>query len=436
MTTPNNTLQNVQVYAKAELAWMINSFYAIQNSNKKFNNFENTVMNNLGNVVTFDLAPRYIGYNGLVITQQKSEQRILSLAVTQAYNISSGYTDEQFIFNVEDYMPRFGEAAALEMGALVEADILQNFISGVVGNNPNSSQNGVRQTYSGPYRFYGDGVTAINSYGQLAQMVANFEAFGCARNKRQAVLPVDIIPGIVNTGLNQFALNRNNSDAEYWELGRFSETDWFTSNLLPTQVAGTIGNSASPNNVLTVVSVDDPTGQNVTQITCTEPTSGTDVNAVKAGDMGQFISVSGKTDVKFLTFIGHKQTVLPAQIRVTANAGTTAGTVVISITPSLVWAQNQNQNINTPIVAGMKIQLLPTHRAGCLHSGDQFYAALPMLPDQPPYSTVRIRDKESGASMRHYFGVQFGQDNRAYVRDEIHGSTLVPENSMRIVIPA
>lgn len=83
----------------------------------------------------------------------------------------------------------------------------------------------------------------------------------------------------------------------------------------------------------------------------------------------------------------------------------------------------------------MQVTPLPSHRAGLIYSGDQFYLAMPQLPDESPFTTVNTQDKDSGASIRHYFGSQFGQNVRAYVRDSIWGSTLVPENSMRLIFP-
>jgi hypothetical protein len=424
---------------KAELAWLLNSFYAIRESNKKFRNFENEV-GNLGDTITFDTTPRFITYAGLVITQQPSTQRVQSLVCSQAFNVSSGYTDQQFIFNVQDYMERFGKAAMLELGTKVEADILKNVVSGVRINDPQNANFGALQVNSGPFRFYGDGVTPINSYTQLAQMVANFNDFGSAKNKLQGVLPTVSIPAIIGTGLNQFATQRNNADAMSWDLGPFAHADWFTSNLLPTHVSGTIGDTAAPNNVMTVVSTNDPTGANVTTITFTEPTGGTDANAIKAGDLFQFNDgVSGQPNMRFLTFIGHEVSQQPVQFRAIADAATVAGSVTVSIqtinSVGLVWQQNQNQNLNHAIAAGMTVTPLPSHRAGLLHSGDQFYLAMPRLPDESPFTTVQMQDADSGAAIRHYFGSQFGLNNRAYVRDEIHGSCLVPENSMRIIFP-
>ncbi len=439
MSVPTNVLQTVQTYQKAELAWLLNSFYAIRESNKKFKDF-NKLTANLGDSVTFDRQPRAVPYAGLVITQQPSNQLVQTLACTQAFNVSYGYTDQQFIFNVEDYMERFGKSAIVNLGTVVEKDILKNFVSGVVVNDPQNSAFGTTQYQSGPFRFYGDGVTPINSYTQLAAAIANFHDFGSAKDKLQGILPVTAVPAIVGTGLNQFAMSRNNEIAMSWELGRFSGCDWFESNLLPTHVSGTIGDTAAPNNVMTVVSTNDPTGANVTQITFTEPTGGTDANAIKAGDLFQFNDgVSGKPNMRFLTYNGYSVTQQPVQFRAIADAATVAGTVTVTLQTTnnvgLSSAAGQNQNINNAIQAGMTVTPLPSHRAGCIHSGNQFYLAMPMLPDESPFTTSTMQDPDSGASIRHYFGSQFGQNNRAYVRDEIHGSTLVAENSMRLIFP-
>ncbi len=439
MSTPSNILQNVQTYQKAELAFLLNSFCGIRLSNKKFENFQDKTAN-LGDTVTFDLAPRYIGYNGLVITQQPSTQRTQSLVCSQAENISAGYTDQQFLFNVHDYMDRFGEAAMKELGSKIESDILRNVVSGVRINDPQNSSFGSLQVNSGPYRFYGDGVTQINSYGQLAQALANFRDMGAAYNKTRGILPMTVIPGIISTGLQQFTPSVNEKDKMSWMLGSFSECDWYQSNLLPIHVSGSIGDTAAPNNIMTVVSVNDPTGANVTSIVFTEPTGGTDANAIKAGDLFQFNDgVSGKPNMRALTFIGHEVSSQPVQFRAIADAATVAGTVTVLIQTingvGLVWAQNANQNVNNTIVAGMKVTPLPSHRAGVIYSGDQFYMAMPKLPDESPFTTVNLMDKDSGASIRHYFGSQFGQNNRAYVRDSIWGSCMPSDNCMRLVFP-
>lgn len=439
MATPANILQNVQTYQMAELAFLLNSFCGIRMTNKRFDNFQDKP-GNLGDTVTYDNAPRFIGYNGLVITQQPSVQRKESLAVTQAENISSGYTDQQFIFNVEEYMDRFGRAAVIELGSNIESDILRNIVSGVTINDPQNVNYGQLQVNSGPYRFYGDGVTQINSYGQLAQALSNFRDLGASRLMTRGILPMTVVPGIITTGLQQFSPTINEKDKQSWMLGSFSNCEWYESNLLPVHYAGDIGNAAAPNNVMTVVSVNDPTGVNVTSITFTEPTGGTDANAIKAGDLMQFNDgVAGLPNLRALTFTGHEVSAQPVQFRAIANAATVSGTVTVQIQTvtdiGLVWAQNQNQNINQTIQAGMKVTVLPSHRAGLIDSGNQFYMAMPKLPDESPFTTVNTMDPDSGASIRHYFGSQFGQNNRAYVRDSIWGSQLNSDNCMRLIFP-
>ncbi len=424
MAVPNNVLQTVQTYQKAELAWLLNSFCGIKLANKKFQKF-NELTANLGDTVTFDLAPRYIGYNGLVITQQPSQQRVQPLVCSQATNVSSGYTDQQFIFNVRDYMDRFGEAAMKELGSIIEADIWKNIVTGVVINDPQNSNFGAAQTNSGPYRFYGDGVTQINSYGQLAQAVANFNDFGAAKNKLRGVLPETVIPGIITTGLQQFVMNRNERNAMSWELGAFAGAEWYQSNLLPIHVSGSLGQAGT---TLTLVSVD-ATGTLLTF-------SGAGTGTALIGDMGQFQDgVANQPNMRFLHFIGHAVSAQPVQFDVVANSVGVAGTIVLTVNPPMISAAGANQNINNTLTAGMQVKLLPSHRAGVLYSGDQFYLAMPQLPDQSPFTTVNMMDKDSGASIRHYFGSQFGQNNRAYVRDSIWGSTMVPENAMRLIFP-
>lgn len=431
---PSNILQNVQTFQMAELAFLQNSFAAIANTNKKFKDFNNLTAN-LGDTVTFDLAPRFVSKPGLVITQQPSVQRPQTLVCSQADNVSSAYSDQQFIFNVEDYMERFGMSAVKELGTSIEADILMSVVSELRVNDPENGDFGSLINNTGPFRFYGDAVTQINSFSQLAQALANFRSYGADRGVTRAILPMDVVPAIVNTGLSQFATNRNNEMANSWELGRFSNCDWYESNLLPVHIAGTIGDAGGSNNIVTVVSTNDVTGNNITQITFTEPTSSSSATAFKAGDMVQF----NDPTFKFLTFIGHKQTSLPVQFVVTADAASTAGTVTVSLRTAtnigLVSAPNQNQNINKAITAGMTATVLPSHRAGIVWSGDTWYLAMPKLPDYEPYPSVQTVDPDSGVTIRHYWGSLFGQNVRSYVRDNIWGSTLVPENCMRLVFP-
>jgi hypothetical protein len=244
------------------------------------------------------------------------------------------------------------------------------------------------------------------------------------------------VPAIVNSGLNQFVLKRNEEIANSWWLGDFSEASFYQSNLLPIHVAGTVGN-ANPATPLTVVSTNDPTGANITQITFSGATA-TDANAIKAGDLFQFQDgVTGQPDLRYLTFIGHTPSAQPVQFRATADAASDGGgNVVVNIAPALVSTNGSaNQNITSNIVAGMQVKVVPSHRAGLVVGGRALFLAMPRLPEETPFPTAADHDPDTGVSLRYYYGSLFGQNQRGFVHDCIWGSTLVPEYSMRICFP-
>lgn len=437
---PNNQLQNVALFIPAELAVLLNDYCAVSLTNKKYEAFNTDFEGNLGDTITWGLTPRYISADGLEVTDQPSVQRPISLVCSQAANVTSAFTDQQFIFNAETYMDKFGEGAMAEIGTKIESDVLKNVTSSVVNQNKDDPDFGTKQTFSGPYRFYGDGVNPLNSYPILAQALANFRAIGFAKSKLRAIIPQNIVPQIIGTGQNEFALTRNNRDAKDWELGPFSQCEWHQSNLLPVHIAGDIGNATAPNNILTVVSTNDPTGKNITQITATEPTGSTNPNAVKSGDMAYFIwGVPGKPNLYTLTFVGHILTQQQVQFLITEDAATVAGTVTLTLRTAtgvgLCSAQTQNRNLSDIIQPGMKILILPSHQSGLIWSGDQFYMAMPKLPSEDPWKTVSVRDEETGVSIRHYWGALNGKNKRRYVRDAVWGSLLVPENCMRLIFP-
>lgn len=430
---PNNILQQVQTYQRSSLGLLLNLCAHISTANTKFKDFDK-IQANLGSTVTFDLPPRFTTAAGLVASFEPAVQRVLQLVADQANNTSFAVTSQQRIFNLEkgeeDYMRVFGKSAIAELANMVESNIALNWASAV-----NSQLTNTLNTFSGPYRYYGDGSTALTSYQQLAQAVMFFKNYGSVAEGMKIYLPDTVIPAIVGSGLNQFVPNRNDDIAMSWEVGDFGTplVKYYQSNLLPIHVSGDTGVNAQ---TLTVVSTNDPTGQNVTQITVSGATA-SDANAVFAGDLFQFKDgVSGKTNLRYLTFIGHSVSANPVQFRATANAGANgSGNVTISITPALNWAGGANQNLNTPIVAGMQLLTLPSHRCGGILGGDAMFIAMPQLPEQSPYDTANEYDAETGASLRLTYGSLFGQNQTGMIYDEVHGSVIVPEYSMRFVIP-
>ena len=430
---PNNILQQVQTYQRSGLALLQNLCCHIATANTKFKDFDK-IQANLGSVVTFDLPPRATTVAGLVAAFQPAVQRVQSLACDQANNSSFAVTSQQRIFNLEkgeeDYMRVFGKSFIAELATQVEGNIAKNWDSSV-----RSQIDGTLNTFSGPYRYFGNGSTALTSYQQLAQAIMFFKNYGSVAEGIKVYLPDTVVPAVVGNGLNQFVPHRNDEIAMSWEIGDFGTplVSYYQSNLMPIHVSGTTGVSQQ---TLTVISTNDPTGQNVTQITVSGATA-SDANAVFSGDLFSFQDgVTGQPNMRYLTFIGHFPSANQVQFRVTADSAANAsGIVVLNIFPALNWAGGQNQNLNNPIAAGMQILGVPSHRAGGILGGEAFYLAMPQLPEQSPYDTANEYDEDTGCSLRLTYGSLFGQNQTGMIYDETHGSVIVPEYSMRYVIP-
>lgn len=413
MAVPSNILQQVQTYQRSNLAYLQNLNCFIATANTKFKDF-NKLTANLGDTVSFDLPVRFTTGDSLVVTFQPAVQRVETLTVDRAKNVSYAFTAQQFIFNVEDYMEQFGKGATEELAAEIEADVAQVCVEA-------------------PYRFYGNGVTPINSFGQLAEALALYRNYGAAKNDTKFYLSDIAQSAIVNSGLNQFAQRRNDEMANSWDVGDFDRAAFYVSNLLPVHTAGSVGQDGT---VLTVVSVVKDANDAVVQIVFSGA-GASDADAVKLHDKFQFSDgVAGQTNMRFRTFIGHKVSQNPVQFRATADAGSTGGgQVTVDIYPPLKAAAGQDQNINVEIAAGMQVTALPSHRAGLITAGNPLFLGMPMLPEEVPFPTGNETDEDTGVSMRQYYGSLFGQNQRGMIHDCIWGRKLIPEYSMSIIFP-
>jgi len=413
MAVPNNILQQVQTYQMSNLAYLQNLNVFVNTANTKFKDFEKLTAN-LGDTVTFDLPPRFVTAASLVATFQSADQRVENLTVDRASNVSYAFTAQQFIFNVEDYMEKFGKAATMELSAEIESDV-------------------ARVCVEAPYRFYGDGVTPINSYGQLANALAMFRNYGAAPDNTKFYLSDIAQAAIVNTGLNQFVQNRNEKAAMSWDVGDFNRASFYISNLLPVHTAGTVGEDGL---TLTVVSVVKNADDAVIQITFSGANI-SDADSVKEFDKFQFSDgVGSLPNLRYLTFIGHKVSSNPVQFRATADAGSNvSGEVTVDVYPPLKASAGNARNLNTEIQVGMQVTALPSHRAGMINSGNSLFIGMPMLPEEVPFPTGNMVDPDTGVSLRQYYGSLFGQDQRGMIHDAIWGKKQVPEYAMSIVFP-
>lgn len=413
MAVPNNILQQVQTYQMSNLAYLQNLNVFVNTANTKFKDFEKLTAN-LGDTVIFDLPPRFVTAASLVATFQSADQRVENLTVDSAANVSYAFTAQQFIFNVEDYMEKFGKSATMELSAEIESDV-------------------ARVCVEAPYRFYGDGVTPINSYGQLANALAMFRNYGAAPDNTKFYLSDIAQAAIVNTGLNQFVQNRNEKAAMSWDVGDFNRASFYISNLLPIHTAGTVGEDGL---TLTVVSVVKNADDAVVQITFSGANV-SDADSVKEFDKFQFVDgVGSLPNMRYLTFIGHKVSSNPVQFRATADAGSNGGgQVTVDVYPPLKASAGNTRNLNTEIQVGMQVTALPSHRAGMINSGNSLFIGMPMLPEEVPFPTGNMVDPDTGVSLRQYYGSLFGQNQRGMIHDAIWGKKQVPEYAMSIVFP-
>jgi len=414
-----NILQQVATYQESDLAYLINLNCFVTTANTKFKNFENEI-GNLGDTVTFDRTPRYVTNNSLVITAQASVQRVQTLTVDNAQNVAYNFTSQQILFNVDEYWDKFAKSAVEELSANVEASVANVCVQNT-------------------FRFYGDGVTQITTFNQLAKMLSFYRNFGAPKNSTKGFLSDIAVPDIVGSGLNQFATKRNDETAMSWEVGSFSRCEWYQSNLLPVHLAGTEGIEGS---VLTVVSTTKNTNGEITAITFSGTDAALDAASVLQYDKFQFSdNIVGFTNLRFLTFIGHFQSASPVQFASASVAASTAGQqVTVTLYPPLLpgalqAASSDTMNINVDIIAGMQATVLPSHRAGVVHAGEPVFLAMPKLPTQEPFYSASEYDEDTGVAMRCYWGTVLGQNLQVMAHDCIWGYTMVPEFAMSVIFP-
>ena len=431
-----NILQQVQTYQEAGLVYLNNIDPLINWANKNYLNFQN-IPTQLGMNVGIALAPKMTTKASLIADFQDVDQRVQQLTCASAVSSSFAFTSEQFVLNQMSYMNEFGMAAVEEIGTEIAYQLGLCATSSMTYTGDTPVKYDIIPD-NGPYRFYGDGTTPINTMGQLVAALNQFRAIGFKNQKLRCVLPINISDQIVNNSLAQFVTNRNNDLANSWELGTYNYCEFANSNLLPVHIGGTIAqNTTAANRVLTVVSTNNPSGSGngITEITATEPTGSTSLNAIVPGDL--FFIKNPTT--KALTWIGRKQTPLAVQFKSESYSESVGGTVTFSVKTAtgigLVSAPGKYQNMNQALTPGTEIVVVPSHQIGLIMSADPLYLAMPKMPDMRPYDTGNQVDPTTNVSMRMYYGAGLGNNQMGIIYDQIYGGVLIPERCLRLVFP-
>lgn len=444
MAAQNNRLISVATYNQANLGKLRNTSNIISTAYKKFENFNEDFSANLGTTIQFSLPYRFNTVNALEFSTQALQQRVDTLTVGQQYSTSAALSDPQRILFFEKgtaspqdtdyYMENFGNDMVNAINTQLETNAASNFISELKQKDAITKIETIDRS-TGGYRFYGNGVTPINSQTQLAEMNAFFRAYGCEHEVLNAFFPMIKIPQFLNTFLNQFVPERNEEIARKWMLGNYDEVDYYKSNLIQKHIAGTVGTLQQ---TLTVVSVTTDINGDVIGITASGA-SPSDPNAVVAGDMIQFNTSSNlNLFCEFGSFNQGAPIGIPAQNRIIANAASDgSGNVSISLfRPFHVGsAINDAINIVRPIVPGMQFTIPTSHFGGSLHTKRAFLTAMPRLPNQDPFPSSSMYDAEEGTSLLLSWGSVLGQAERIIGLQAISAMKLVPDYAMRVCFP-
>jgi len=409
-----NILQKVTTFQKSNLAYLLNYNAFIRTANTRFENFQNFT-GNLGDSVSFDLPYLFNAQNSLVIGNFETiEQRKHTITVDQSVSVPYAVTNQERVFNLspDEYLNTVGKGAMAELSVQIESDVASLAVTNT-------------------YRHYGDGINSPNTYGELAKALTQLRNYGMTAGQTDFYIADTVVNEIINTGLNQFTIDKNRKDFNSWMIGSFDKCDFYRSNLLPLHTAGTVGN-AGHDIVVDSISSDG------TQLNVTVAAAVSDANAFKENDKLTFQDgVSGVSNIRFLTRVGHKVSASKVQVRVTADAGTDGtGKATLNIYPALIsTSTDANRNISTPVVANMKLKALPNHKACLMVQGKALYLAMPRLQDEDPFKTSNFVDPDTGVSMRMYYGSKFGENQKGIVHDAIWGKTLVDEYAMSFILP-
>lgn len=319
---------------------------------------------------------------------------------------------------------------------------------------------------SSTYRFYSPGIsytsstpviTRLGSTGSYMDMMAEFRSYGFVPDKAVFLCDFKTSSALCNQALTLFTVNRNDSVVKSWELPMLNNTSLYQTNILQPHISGAIGDAVSSGNpvLLQVQTVTTQSDGGVSQITF-QPVTGNfpvSTTGAKANDVFQFVDVSGAPKVRFLTFNSFVGTDLPVQCRVTQDAASTATAITLNFSPALYFNDGSvsgydrlKDNITAKIVAGMQVQIMPSHRVGLVMSGQPIYIAAPKIPTTANLfvqqgvninynMSANSMDQETGVSILLQAGTRFPSTTMEWFATMQYGVTAIPEQMMRVLLP-
>ena len=407
-------------------------------SNKKFQNFSTTVAGVEGTTVRYQLPPKInvASNQGLGnVSFDAFSQRVQAIVCDQTEVAAYAFSSEDLAL----FSRATTRAAAIEL-----ADRMTGF--GIADSAFSSiaqkmSFNLAQKYTESSYRFYGDGLTAINSQLQIAEAVNSMKDFGVGGGGEfKCVLPLTDSAPIVNSMLSQFVTRRNDDRAYDWELGKFNNTNFYNSAMIPIHYSGDTGTGGHIGTIQSVTSNIDPvTDEEFSVVTiywATAPQN--DANAVRPGDLFQVLDEPGIANARFLNTAGHTETNQPVQFASRGGHSTAAGVTTIT-TKNLLLHDATNvspfRNVNRDLV-GLTVKGLPNHRRGLIWNNDALYMAMPKLGDLGPGAQTAVAtDSMSGASIRCAYGTILAEQQVGYILSSLYGIGAARDYLTAVIFP-
>lgn len=432
-----NVFKQVQLLTDKQTATLRNFGYPLKYANTKYDNFTN-MQGSLGNSVNVAKPFRSVAADGINPPTQGMSKRFQTLAVTQATTVKNAWD----VFADQFYSETFLDEITISQSAAIATAIEQNLmrtISGtmvgsqdyntdVVGNNAFA---GITQVGSGPYRFYGNGTTPLG-YTDFGIALQQLKAYGQLHRQYDVIMPNLALGPIIGSGVNQFVLNRNERDFESWEIGSYGGMDFFTTNTLEPVQAGTVGDEAVELTVVSNTPIPGDSPGDSTSILVLSGAAGSDPDAVKVGALGQ-ITTAG---IYATSFTGYLNTGLKPQFRVLNNSASTAGgQVTLTVTPALVGTTDPLQSVTTPVVAGMKVQIMPTAIRGIIFPRETMYLSMPKLPPRHPFISGISVDPDFNFSLATFYGSVLDTGNTKLITSCTYGGMVLQEYGIAVLFP-
>lgn len=410
-STPDNIFRAVTTTQQKGMVIIENSSPVFKKADKMFKDFQN-YEGQVGESVDFMKQIKADTANTIVWQNQPAVERLQRLTVDQQVSACTQFTQTQVLFYTDplNFDKSWMKSAIVNIASQIEQYVSADFIK-----------------Y--PYRFYR--MSASTSFPELQRMLAVFRNFGSVNMTAECFIPDMAVPGVLASGMNQFAPDRNNVLANSWELANYGNCNFNSSNQLQVHFAGTEGEAGS---TLTVVSTTKNATGAITEITFSGCSSPNDPNSVKKYDRFEITTAN----TSLLQFVGYNRSANKIQFMAASDAASNGSSqVTVTLDTPLYPGVSLSDyiSISTDIVVNMTATVEDSFVAGCVYSGPAHQVANPQLGDYDPFTTSWQTDPKTGTSLRVAYGSQLGAGTKRFGIDGIYGSTMNPDQCLTLCFP-